>query len=248
MPLLREILHIDLSSLHNNIAASQIMVIYFKIVYELVIRWRLRLVVSGIYTRQVLHMMLSTCVVFWPLFDRSDWSWRLNALVPAVFLARFFYKGAIIKDPEDLEVQTLSRSSSPSELVFGPLHFAAILVWLGLYRFMTEEAAILVAALGVGDGLAPLVGALYGRHFYQMPFAAQKTMEGSVVGVFVGTITACYCYLYLMGLPLLPLRLVLAYAGIAAIMEGTSLKGFDNLVVAGALHFSFDKVQEWLSL
>lgn len=241
MPLLREILHLDLSPFHNNLAASQLMVIFFKIVVEVVARLRFRFV-----TRQMVHMSLSSLIVFWPLFDTDHWSWRLNCIVPSAMLARFVYKGGIQKDPEDFEVQTMSRSSSPSELLFGPLQLAAIMLWLGLYQFMTEEAAVIAAAVGIGDGIAPMIGSMYGRHVYQMPLAGNKTMEGTVVGVFLGTVSGCYLYLYLLGMELVPLRLVLVYGGIAAAMEGTAVKGLDNIVVAVALHLSMPKVQEWL--
>lgn len=123
---------------------------------------------------------------------------------------------------------------------------AAVMVWLGLYRFMTEEAAVLAAAVGIGDGLAPMIGKLYGRHVYQMPLSSQKTMEGTVVGVFLGTVSGCYLYLYLMGIPLLPLRMMLVYGGIAAVVEGTAFKSLDNVAVALTLHLSMSKVQEWL--
>jgi hypothetical protein len=91
MPLLREILHVDLSPLVNNIAASQVMVVAFKIAVEGIGRWHSRFG-QTMYTRQFCHILLSAGVVFWPLFDTEDWSWRLNALVPAVMMARFFYK------------------------------------------------------------------------------------------------------------------------------------------------------------
>jgi hypothetical protein len=91
MPLLREILHLDLSPLVNNIAASQVMVVAFKIALEGIGRWHSRFGQTT-YTRQFCHILLSTGVIFWPLFDTQDWSWRLNALVPAVMMARFFYK------------------------------------------------------------------------------------------------------------------------------------------------------------
>lgn len=69
-------------------------------------------------------------------------------------------------------------------LLFGPLQLSLLMVWLGLTKFMTEEAAILLAAVGIGDGIAPLIGNRYGRHVYRMPFSNNKTMEGSVCGVF----------------------------------------------------------------
>ena len=151
-----------------------------------------------------------------------------------------------MKDPEDTEVQNLSQSSSPTDLLFGPLQSCLVLIWLGLYRFMTEEASILAAAMGLGDTVAPMIGKRFGRHVYRMPLASQKTMEGTIVGVFLGTVCGCYLYLYLLGIPLLPLRMILAYGGIAAMVEGTAVSKLDNLVVPMALHFSIGKVQEWL--
>lgn len=67
-------------------------------------------------------------------------------------------QGAVVKDPEDAEVQALSRSSAPGELIGGPLHAAAILVWLHLHRFQQpDEAALVAAAIAVTDGWAPLL-------------------------------------------------------------------------------------------
>ena len=143
----------------------------------------------------------------------------------------------------------MSRSScsSPSELLFGPLQLAAVFVWLGLNRFQTQEAAIVAAALGVGDGLlAPLVGLQYGRHRYTMPLSDPKTMEGSLVGVFLGTCIGIYLFLPLMGLPLLPLRIVLVYAVLAAVAEGGSPGQVDNLMIPVVMLFSASKIQELL--
>jgi phytol kinase len=198
------------------------------------------------FSKQIIYMLLSASILFWPLYDRSSWSWRLNIVLPSAILVRVFYKGFIDKDPNDIEVQTLSRSSVPSELLFGPFQYMALLVGLGLYRFMTDEAAIIMAAVGIGDAVAPMVGSFYGRHVYQMPFAPIKTMEGSVCGVFLGTCSASYFFLYGLGRPFLPLRIILAYAGIAALVEGTTPGHMDNLAVPIILHFSMDRVIQWL--
>ncbi len=128
----------------------------------------------------------------------------------------------------------------------GPLQYTAIMVWLGLSRFMTEEAAIVAAALGIGDGLAPMIGSRYGRHVYRMPFSNLKTMEGSVVGVFLGTVAGGYLYLYMMGLSLLPLRTLLSYGTIAAVVEATAPGSMDNVIVTVVIHFSMDRIPKWL--
>ena len=232
--------NLQLSPLHNNIAVAMAMAVYLRIAIELACWMRFRW--KGALSRHALHMAFSSLVIFWPYFDRSDWSWRLNALVPAVMFSRLVYKGAVLRDPSDPDVQNLSLSSSPNDLLFGPLLYAGIMVWLGSYQFMTTEAAI-IAAVGLGDGIAPLIGSRYGRHIFQMPLSNPKSMEGSVVGVFLGSIAGCYLYLYMMGIQLLPLRLILAYAAIGAVAEGTSPGNMDNLTTLLVLHFSFDRVQ-----
>jgi dolichol kinase len=153
-----------------------------------------------------------------------------------------------VKDPEDVEVRTLSRSSSPSELLYGPAQCAAVLVWTAWNLFGQEESAVLAASLAVTDGLAPTAGRLYGRYVdsysYRRHSAAKRT-EGTVVGALVGTVLCTYLYQWLMGFPLLPLRLVLAYGGIAAVV-GTLFKGVDSLAVPVALHLLIPRVQHWL--
>lgn len=142
-------------------------------------------------------------------------------------------------------MQTFSRACSPAELLFGPVQFALVLIFLGLNRFITEDAAVLTAAL-VGDLIAPVIGAVFGRHDYHMPFSSQKTMEGSLCGVFLGTCSFLYFFLYCFGLQLLPLRVVLAYAGIAAVVEGSAPNSMDNLAVPVVLMLSIDRVRSFL--
>jgi hypothetical protein len=248
MTILRDLLHWEsLSPLHNNVLVFALMLLYFKVSLE-TIASRLAMGEHETKSKPCIFLLLSTSLFFWPLFDVNDgWSWRLNTLIPAAMMARFVSKGMIAKNPDDVEVQALSRSSSPSELLWGPVQLTAVIIYLGLYCFQTQEAAIIAAALGVGDGcIAPLIGTTYGRHVYQMPLASRKTMEGSVVGVFLGTVSASYLYLYAMGLPLLPLRILLTYGAIAAVVEGTSPGNLDNLAIPLVLHFSMDRVQEWL--
>ena len=149
-----------------------------------------------------------------------------------------------MRDPDDPDVQNFSLTSSPNDLLFGPFLLAGMMTWLGTYQFMTEEAAI-IAAASLGDGIAPLI-APYGRHIFQVPLGKRKTMEGSLVGVFLGTVAGIGIYQCMMGIPLLPLRIILAYAGIAAVAEGSAPGSLDNVVVPIVIHFSMDRVQELL--
>ena len=135
----------------------------------------------------------------------------------------------------------------PSQL-FPLMQFASILVIIGLCRFQTAEAAVITASVGIGDAIAPVIGGWLGRHPYQMPLASQKTMEGSVCGVFMGSCSATYFFLFCLRIrPFLPLRSVLSYALIAAFVEGTCPGYTDNVAVSIAVHFSMDnRVEHWL--
>lgn len=139
----------------------------------------------------------------------------------------------------------MSVTSSPTDLIFGPLQFKLLMVVVGLYKFMTEEGAVIMAAVGIGDGIAPVVGIRYGRHRFRMPLSNTKTMEGSMF-VFLGTIAGCYIYTYALGLSILPLRIILAYGAIASCVEASSPGTLDNIIVPVVLHVFMERVKEWL--
>lgn len=109
MTLLKVLLRQDAwTPLQNNIAACCLTVAYCKVCLEGIAWLRSLRVLAGMtnmmmmttttttanfyYSKQLVYMLLSTCILFWPLFDRSDWSWRLNAVLPAAMLCRFVYK------------------------------------------------------------------------------------------------------------------------------------------------------------
>jgi dolichol kinase len=155
-----------------------------------------------------------------------------------------FTQGAILRDANDEDVRTMSRSSSPSELLYGPLQFTIVMNWLGLFHFMSEEAAIIMAALGMGDGIAPLVGKYYGKHWYRMPLSSKKTLEGSIGGVFLGTIGGVYFFSYMLGIPVLTLQAILTLATIAMVVEGTSFNNCDNILLPVAMLYSLKYVKD----
>jgi hypothetical protein len=95
MTVLSEVLHTELTPLWNNIAASQLQVLYVKCGLE-AISWRHRRSYDSrrqrVYSKQLLYMVLASSIALWPLYDTTEWSWRLSAVVPAAVLARLFYK------------------------------------------------------------------------------------------------------------------------------------------------------------
>jgi hypothetical protein len=229
-----------------NRLVSQLMVLWFKVSLELLYRHRLS---SHQDVRPHLSLLCASCLLFWPLFDTNGWSWRLNTLVPVTLLFRLIYKGAIRKDAQDVEVQCFSRSGAlPSELLLGPLQWMVCLIYLGLYQFMTWQACVTAAAIFGGDGCwAPWLGQAYGRHVYQMPLSRPKTMEGTTVGVFLGTVVGSYGLLLWLALPdWPPLRVMLVYGALAAVAEGTAPGHWDNLFVGLVLQATLDRVPLWL--
>jgi hypothetical protein len=90
MALLRDMLLIPLSPLWNNISCTLLMLFYVKACMEGAIWMRNRN--RKLRGQQLVHMALSSCLMFWPLYDPTDWSWRLNVLVPAVLATRLVFK------------------------------------------------------------------------------------------------------------------------------------------------------------
>jgi hypothetical protein len=89
---LRDYLNIkDLSPQWNNVLCTLLMILYVKLIVMETATW-LFAKRGQPRTRIYAHLALSSCIILWPLFDPSDWSWRLNALVPSVVATRLIYK------------------------------------------------------------------------------------------------------------------------------------------------------------
>ena len=86
----------NLSARDANFCAVFLQVVYMKAVVELLARFRnlqlFDVTTYASFTREIQGACLCANVLFWPLYNTSHWTWRLNALVPAVMFARFFYK------------------------------------------------------------------------------------------------------------------------------------------------------------
>jgi dolichol kinase len=111
---------------------------------------------------------------------------------------------------------------------------------------MKMDSAIILAAVGIGDTIAPWIGATFGRHTYRMPLGSLKTMEGSVCGVFMGTILGSYMNIWLLDLSLLPLRILISYATVAAVAEALAPSTIDNVVISVTLLVTMQRIAEFL--
>ena len=215
-----------LSPLHNNVISALLTVAYVKCVMELGALIRCKYGQPEL-SRKFMHLCACSFIVWWPLFDTSHWGWRLNVTVPAVMSIRLLYKGAILNDPEDKDVLTMSRTSSPSELLFGPLQMTLIMVYVGLTKFMTHTGLIIMASF-VGDAAAAVVGMYYGRHRYNVALGGEKSVEGSI-GCGMFTMIGIFCYCYICSIDMLEWRPLVAIGVTSALVEATALKNWDNV-------------------
>jgi len=226
--------------LFNNILCALLTVIYIKVVMDIASKLREKIGYTNItdLSRKFIHVCAGCYILFWPLFDVTHWSWRLNVLVPSVMSVKLVYKGFILCDPNDVDVKTMSRSSSPSELLFGPLQFTLFMIYCGTTKFMTIEGALLMASLGIGDGIAPIIGRYYGNIKYRFPFSGTKSLEGSIFGVLLGSIFGSYFFIYMLGLPMISYDHLIKVGIISMIAEATAPGNCDNIFVPLVLHLS----------
>lgn len=220
-----------------NAAVSVTTILYVK----LAIVMNAHLVKKGwmsiLQSRKVIHMFASATCFFWPLYDTRSWSWILNIATPVIFSVNFFVKGLIMADPKDPDVKTMSRTGRPIELCVGPLLFGLIYTYIGLFHFKQELSIYVIATMGFGDGLAPLLGTAFpwGR-YKSLGKGEYKTMAGSF-GMFLGTILSAPFIHWMFGMAqprhLQPERL-LGVALVATLAEAVSGM-WDNLAVVTAV-------------
>lgn len=228
-----------MQALHQNLLAALATVVYVKAVVGSCDLAVARGWLSSPVSRKIVHVAAGSWLIFWPLFVVDDQdpygSWRLNILVPAVYSVQLLAKGALLRDPNDPDVQTMTRTGNPSELLGGPLLFTLAMNAVGLYLFRTEAGVLVMACLGFGDGIAPLAGRyLQGFGAYPTyPFGKgdTKTLAGSL-GFVGASLVGYYTLLFATGIsshagP----KDVLRIAVMAAITEGLTGQ-FDNPCVA----------------
>ena len=228
----------------QNLLSALATVVYVKTVVggcDLLVS---RNVLPSKVSRKIVHVAAGSWILFWNYFTQDHWTWRLNILVPAVYSIQLFVQGAIIKNPNDKEVKTMTRSGNPIELLFGPLFFTLIMNLVGLLFFKQEIGIMIMACLGYGDGIAPLIGTYFPFGAYRTwPFGAndQKTLSGSIIGFFGGSLIG---YLLLrsaiLGIPdadnwnaFIPIAIM------ATVTEGISGQ-WDNIGIPAVVYYVYN--------
>lgn len=234
----------QIPDLYRNIIATCVVLGYVQILISSCERLVSKSIISSSLSRKIIHVGAASWLIFWPLYvdtDDAGWSWKLNIFIPLAKGTMLIIKGAIIRDREDKDVISMSRSGEPTELLCGPLQFTIVISCVGIYLFRTSEACLIMGALGVGDGIAPLVGMRYGRHTFGSP-SGVKTLEGSAAVMF-GTIVGYYVYaMAISASPLLPFLTVVLAGFVAAVTEAFSPSNVDNIAIALAMHIFYDNI------
>ncbi|MCR5605888.1 MAG: phosphatidate cytidylyltransferase, partial [Treponema sp.] len=117
--------------------------------------------------------------------------------------------------------EAAARKRDENHFVLGPVTLCAGIILCALIWTPLEAASIGIYALSFGDGLASLVGKLFGR--IKIPFTFGKTVEGCLACFF-----AIFCEAFLVSNNTF-IALVLAFVGM--IIEVLPLKDFDNIFI-----------------
>jgi phytol kinase len=190
-------------------------------------------------SRKIIHIGTGPIFVLcWQLFEDTPSARFLAALVPLLITLQFLLVGVgIIKD--EAAVQAMSRTGNPREILYGPLFYGMIFVFLTIfYWFKSPIGIIALMVLCGGDGLAEIIGSRLGN--LKLPWSKTKSWAGSIgmflggwtfsllvitifieAGYFPGTL-ANYFY------PITTINIV------ATIVESMPIKDFDNITITVA--------------
>ncbi len=175
--------------------------------------------------RKVIHL----CAAFIPFFLKIFYVPVLSLLSLVLLL----YIIAEILRYKGIEVpifsvitQTAARKRDENKFVLGPVTLTVGIIITALC-FDYESASVGIYALALGDGLASLVGKLFGRNI--IPFTQGKTAEGSL---------ACFGAIFISTFLVTKNAFsALIIAIIGMIIELFPLKDFDNLFIPIILGF-----------
>jgi dolichol kinase len=183
------------------------------------------------YVRDVLHVGAGVWPLGWGAWQ-SPWPPIGLALTGFLLLAAIPVLARRPGPARSLERAVSGEGEAWSGLVLYGLS-ALVFTAVGLLGSSPFPAAAALLALALGDGIGGLVGRVWGRHRYRVPWAKTKSVEGSVaVACFamLGTAIAAARF----GVP--PSVGLLVGTGLAAaVAEAVAPRATDNLLVPVAV-------------
>lgn len=199
---------------------------YAYIVALIVISPRLRL--PGKVSRKVLHAMIGNLPLIMPFFTASIYPFLVAS--PFILVTLLATPSSPIKLGEKMKgLSSLTEEGHHWGLVLYAISYSALALLFGVKPYIVAAG---IFPMAYGDSLAAVFGEYYGKHKYRV--FETKSIEGSI-GMFLGSFVSLTLAFLYFGLlypftfnPLVP---AFAIACLAAVVEGVSPKGLDNVAV-----------------
>jgi len=173
--------------------------------------------------RKILHIMVGNVAFLLPIFQTRE--------IMAFVAAAPFIILTFLMSPYS-PITSIKDRLSASGHQLGLVYYAIAWTILAYVFFAHKEViAIGILAMSYGDGFASVVGIKYGTRIYKV-FDDRKSIEGSIV-MMCCTFILCGIALWYYAIPFsggLIAGLILL-SGIAAVVEGVTPRGLDNLSV-----------------
>ena len=193
--------------------------------------WLARRGLARTYVRDVLHVGAGVWPLGWKAWN-SPWPPVLVALTGFLLLLAVPLLAPRVAAARAVQRAVSGEGEAWSGLVLYALSAVAFTA-IGLLGNAPFPAAAALFALALADGIGGLVGRLWGRHRYRVPWAKTKSVEGSLVVVGLAAIgTAMAALLY--GAPFSVAR-ALGAGLAAAVAESLAPRATDNVLVPLAL-------------
>jgi phytol kinase len=166
--------------------------------------------------RKFIHISVGTFVAFWPFFL----SWNQIRLLSVVFVV-------VVAVSSYLNIfKAIHAVERPT---WGEILFA---VTVGLLTFITHDAAIYATAvlqMSLADGLAAVIGTLYGKTNSYHVLGHHKSRMGSLA-FFAVSLAILAGYVALSG-AVVNTGYMVGLALVATVIENIGVRGLDNLLV-----------------
>lgn len=182
-------------------------------------------------SRKITHIGAGSLIAFWALYTDGDGTEYLNISVLVLWMFLLVMKG-LFADPNDEAVMTMTRTGDRKELLRGPLYFVIVSIICGTVLYKNFAGIMAMAALGWGDGLAPLIGTRYGKMKYKI--LSQKSVEGSLTVLLASFLAGCL-FVWLLAPDQFNLTRILIFSVAATIAEGISPKELDNFFIPASV-------------
>ena len=209
-------------------------VCYAYIVALIVISPRLHM--PGKVSRKVLHAMIGNLPLLMPFFTASIYPFLVA--LPFIIVTLLATPNSPIKLGDKMKgLSNLTEEGHHWGLVLYAISYSALASLFGTKPYIVAAG---IFPMAYGDSLAAIFGEYFGKHKYKI--FETKSLEGSF-GMFLGSfVSLTLAFLYfgrLYSFTFNPLAPAFAIACLAAIVEGASPRGLDNVAVplVGAVTF-----------